>query len=194
MGSSKPGNACVMCNFFLFFTTAAWSCFFPSHWVGEKMIQINVYQISWPVFLFIASADEPSATSRHRQPGIYRALIYWEVRRAVPLLTCTIRHGFPPHGHRSFDTLFAVANRVFLQHHTRMWMCFGSFEGEGMRSKGLVWPDNCYLLPCFAGECWETGRTCVYQFWWSGGSTRIECWGSPVGFSLRAAGNLSSLT
>lgn len=126
MGSSKAGNACVfMCNFFSFSLQLPEAAFLPSHWVEEKMIHV-VYQISWLIFLFITSADKPSATSRHRQPGTSRPLIYWELRRAVPLFPCTIRHRFPPHGHWSFDTSFTVANGVILQYHARMWVCFGS--------------------------------------------------------------------
>lgn len=194
MGSSKAGNACVfMCNFFSFSLQLPEAAFLPSHWVEEKMIHV-VYQISWLIFLFITSADKPSATSRHRQPGTSRPLIYWELRRAVPLFPCTIRHRFPPHGHWSFDTSFTVANGVILQYHARMWVCFGSFEGQGIRNNGLVWPGNSYFLPCFAGGCWETGRARVQQFWRPGGSTRIECWGSPVGLSLHAAGSVTSLT
>lgn len=100
-------------------------------------------------------------------------------------MLCTVRHHFPPHRHMLFDILFAIANLVFPQHRTRMWVCFGSFAGVGLRNNGFLWPDNCYLLPCFAGRCWEAGRTCVYQFGqWSGGSTRIECWGSTVAYHL----------
>lgn len=135
---------------------------FPSHWVEGK-IHVNMYQISWLIFLFIAGADRRSASSRHRQLGRYRTLIYWGVRRAVPLFPCTIWHRFPPHGTGVLTPhlLYLIKSSCSV----RLWVCFGSFEGEGMRNNGLVWPGNCYLLPCFAEGYWEIGRTCVSQFW-----------------------------
>lgn len=94
----------------------------------------------------------PLLPTRHRHPVTYRVLIYWEFRRAVALLWCCAALDIASHPIATccFDILFAIANPVFLQHHARMWVCFGSFVGVGMRNNGFLSPGNCYLLPCFA--------------------------------------------
>lgn len=58
LGQAKlamPVSSCVI--FSPFHHSYLKLLFFPSHWMEEK-ICVNVYQISWLIFLFIASVDK----------------------------------------------------------------------------------------------------------------------------------------